>query len=139
MFYTCKTIAVRYTSLFFLITGVFSTVPCLVAWLSNNTAAHTRRATAVALGNIAVNAGGIVSTWIYPKSSAPRYRFAAKFNLALNCVMFVGTAANILPFRWRNKAKLEMRDSKLKRVEDLPVHEQYEGLGHRHPDFKYKL
>jgi predicted MFS family arabinose efflux permease len=90
MFYTSKTIGVRYTALFFMITGVYSTAPCLIAWLSNNTAAHTRRATAVALGFIATNAGGIVSTWIYPRSQAPHYRFAARFNLGLNCFMLWG-------------------------------------------------
>jgi hypothetical protein len=72
MFYTSKTIGVRYTSLCFLIT-----------WLANNTAAHTRRVTVVAIGFMSTNAGGIVSTWLYPKSSAPNYKFAAKFNLAL--------------------------------------------------------
>jgi MFS family permease len=139
MFYTSETIAVRYTSLFFMITGVYSTAPCLITSLSNNSAAHTRRATAVALGFISTNLGGIVSTWIYPSSSAPHYTFAARFNLALNCFMLVGLAGNILILRKRNNNKIEKRDDLLKGVENLPASEQYEILGDRHPDFKYTL
>lgn len=51
VFYTSKTVAVRYVSLHMLITGVYATAPCLIAWLSNHSAAHTRRATAVLWGS----------------------------------------------------------------------------------------
>jgi predicted MFS family arabinose efflux permease len=95
VFYTSKTVVVRYVSLHMLITGVCATVLCLIAWLSNNSAAHTRRATAVAMGFMATNLGGIVSTWLYPKSAAPKYKFSAKFNLALNCIILVGISVNI--------------------------------------------
>jgi predicted MFS family arabinose efflux permease len=139
VFYTSKTVAVRYVSLNMLITGVYTTAPCLITWLSNNAAAHTRRATAVALGFMATNLGGIVSTWIYPKSAAPKYKFAAKFNLALNCFMLLGIAANIVLLRRRNVEKLERREEILAGMEDLDAHEQYELLGDRHPDFKYTL
>jgi len=137
VFYTSKTVAVRYVSLHMLITGVYATAPCLIAWLSNNSAAHTRRATAVAMGFMATNLGGIVSTWLYPKSAAPKYKFAAKFNLALNCIMLVGISANILLLRWRNRVKVEKREEILAGLEELEEKEQYEILGDRHPDFKY--
>lgn len=136
MFYISKTIAVRYISVFFLITGVYSTAPCLIAWLSNNTAAHTRRATTVALGFIATNAGGIACTWIYPKSQAPHYRFAARFNLGLNCFHACGIATNIFLLLRRNKNKILEGDMLLRSVDDLSTHEQYENLGDCHPDFK---
>jgi len=110
MFYTSKTIGVRYTSLCFLITGVYATAPCLITWLANNAAAHTRPVTAVAIGFMSTNAGGIVSTWLYPKSSAPNYKFAAKFNLALNCFVLVGMALNILLLMRRNREKVEKRE-----------------------------
>lgn len=139
VFYTSKTIGVRYFSLHMLITGVYATAPCLITWLSNNAAAHTRRATAVALGFIATNLGGIVSTWIFPKSEAPKYKFAARFNLALNCFMLLGIATNIVLLRWRNKEKVEKRDNILADVASLDAKEQYEILGDRHPDFKYTL
>jgi hypothetical protein len=62
IFYNSKTIGVRNTSLCFLITGVYATTPCLIPWLANNTAAHTRRVTVVVFRFMSTNAGGIVST-----------------------------------------------------------------------------
>jgi hypothetical protein len=116
-----------------------ATSPCLITWLSNDAAAHTRRATAVALSFTATNLGGIVSTWIYPRSSAPRYRFAARFNLALNCFTLLGIALNIVLLRRRNNEKVIRRGEILAGIDDLDAHEQYEILGDRHPDFKYTL
>jgi predicted MFS family arabinose efflux permease len=139
VFYTSKTVVVRYVSLHMLITGVCATVLCLIAWLSNNSAAHTRRATAVAMGFMATNLGGIVSPWLYPKSAAPKYKFAAKFDLALNCIMLVGILVNVLVLRWRNRVKVEKREEILAGLEELDDKEQYELLGDRHPDFKYTL
>jgi len=139
MFYTSKTIGARYTSLCFLITGVYATAPCLITWLANNTAAHTRRVTAVAIGFMSTNASGIVSTWLYPKSSAPNYNFAAKFNLALNCFMLVGMALNILLLMRRNREKVEKMETILRSMEEKSALEQYELLGDHPPDFKYTL
>lgn len=51
--------AVRYTSLFLAITGVYSTAPALVTWLPNNSAPHYTKATAVAFGFVMTNCGGI--------------------------------------------------------------------------------
>ena len=139
VFYTSKTVAVRYVALNMLITGVYATAPCLITWLSNNAAAHTRRATAIALGFIATNLGGIVSTWTYPRSSAPKYRFAARFNLALNCAMLVGILANVLLLGRRNSGKVQRREEILAGLEGLDTRDQNEILGDRHPDFRYIL
>ena len=78
MFLEGETIAIRYTATCFMITGVYSSASSLISWMPNNTAAHIRRATAVALGLILTNAGRVISTWIYPKSAAPGCKFAAK-------------------------------------------------------------
>jgi len=139
MFLTAQTIAVRYTALCFLITGIYSTSPSLISWVPNNTAAHTRRATAVAMGFISTNVGGIVSTWIYPKSSAPTYKFAAQFNLSLVVITIVVLILQIVLLRWKNERKVSHRDHLLAKVEHLPFSEQYDILGDRHPDLKYTL
>lgn len=91
------------------------------------------------MGFMATNLGGIVSTWMYPNSTAPKYKLAAIFNLTLNCVMLVGIAVNILLLRWRNRAKIEKREEILAGLEELNDKEQYEVLGDRHPDFNYTL
>lgn len=139
LFLTATTIAVRYTSLCLLITGVYASAPSLISWIPNNTAAHTRRATAVAMGFISTNVGGIVSTWIYPATSAPRYTFAARFNLSLVCITIALIAAEIALLSRRNKEKKGRRDALLAGLEDMGFVSQFELLGDHHPDFKYTL
>ncbi|RVX73940.1 hypothetical protein B0A52_02830 [Exophiala mesophila] len=70
MFYKGRTNAVRYPSLFFLVTGAYANGPCLLAWVPNNTAAHTRRATAIATSFMLTNSGGILNK----RKENPLYR-----------------------------------------------------------------
>lgn len=139
LFLGAETIAARYTALCFMITGIYATAPSLISWIPNNTAAHIRRATAVALGFIMTNAGGIISTWIYPKSAAPGYKFAGKYNLALVCVTLGLVSGEIWLLRWKNGGKERDREGILRSVEHLSSEEQFEALGDHHPDFKYTL
>lgn len=139
MFYRCRTFAPRYVSLCLLITGVFASCPGYMAWISNNVAANTRRATAIALAYIISNIGGIVSTWIFPKSDAPYYPFGAKFYMALLCISMVAIAINLFILRHKNALKRdpEWREMKLRDVKDLPMADQLAQLGDSHPDFIY--
>lgn len=139
MFYQGRGVAIRYTSLFLLITGVYATAPSLISWVPNNTAAHTRRASAIAMAFIFTNAGGIVSTWIFPQKDAPYYTFAAKFILALTIIMIVIVAANLYLLKRLNqrKADQEWKEKVLERVGGLSVAEQIQILGDSHPDYKY--
>ena len=129
----------RYTSLILVIIGIYSTAPSLISWIPNNVATHMRRATAIAMSFIATNLGGIISSWIYPRSSAPQYHFAIKFNLVLTCLNIALMVSEIFLLRYLNQRKVEKRDELLKDVVQLDAHEQYERLGDTHPDFKYTL
>lgn len=131
--------AQKYAALCLVIIGIYSAAPSLIVWIPNNVAPYTRRATAVAMSFIATNVGGIVSAWIYPRSSAPRYKFAASFNLALSVVMISGLVGQLLLLSYLNRQKELRRDDKLRDVRDLDEHEQHERLGDSHPDFKYTL
>ncbi|KAK6380831.1 hypothetical protein LTS17_005032 [Exophiala oligosperma] len=141
MFYVGRSFAVRYAGLFFLLGGIYANVPCQVAWIANNTAGHTRRATAIAVETVAVNIGGIVSTWIFPTSDAPYYLFAAKFLLAMNIIAIVVTALALLLFSRENgkKETPEYRQKMLNDMTDLSLAQQLEKLGDAHPDYKYVL
>lgn len=139
LFFGSNTIASRYTALCFMISGIYATAPSLISWVPNNTAAHTRRATAVAMGFIMTNVGGIISTWIYPKSAAPAYSFAAKYNLSLTCITVVLVAGEIWLLRWKNVRKEERRDVLLEEFQHLSPDEQFDALGDHHPDFRYTL
>ncbi|KEF56746.1 uncharacterized protein A1O9_06936 [Exophiala aquamarina CBS 119918] len=58
MFYKGRNIAVRYTALFFIVTGAYANGPCLLARVPNNTATHVRRATAIATAFMFTNSVG---------------------------------------------------------------------------------
>ncbi|GAB7328758.1 hypothetical protein MBLNU13_g00662t3 [Cladosporium sp. NU13] len=141
LFLWSSSVAAHYTALCLMITGIYSTSPGLISWLPNNAAASTRRATAVAMGFISSNSGGILSTWIYPESAAPGYKFAAKLNLAFAFITIGLAAAEVFLLRWKNQRKQRdgYRDGVLRGLHGLSPEEQYNVLGDEHPDFKYTL
>jgi predicted MFS family arabinose efflux permease len=141
LFLWSSSVAAHYTALCLMITGIYSTSPGLISWLPNNAAASTRRATAVAMGFIASNSGGILSTWIYPESAAPGYKFAAKLNLAFAFITIGLAAVEIFLLRWMNQRKQseQYREDALRGLEATSPEEQYDVLGDGHPDFKYTL
>jgi cyanate permease len=61
---------VKYGMTIMMATGVYSSVPPVLAWLSNNSAGHYKRATAAALQLAVANCGGILSVFLYPDSDA---------------------------------------------------------------------
>ncbi|KAJ3568327.1 hypothetical protein NP233_g5783 [Leucocoprinus birnbaumii] len=74
---------VAYGSLFLTVPGVYATPPILSAWMANNSEPYFRRATSIALGFIATNSGGILSTWRYPTKEGPRFHKTMIMNITL--------------------------------------------------------
>ncbi|KAL4913317.1 major facilitator superfamily domain-containing protein [Aspergillus aurantiobrunneus] len=129
--------AVRYTALVLLLTGIYAAAPCLISWVPNNSAGHVRRATAVAMGFVSTSSGGVLSTWIYPTSSAPYYNLGARFNLALIVISLVALVAQVALLRWLNREK-EVRTAEiLAGLEGVSYEEQIGALGDRHPSYRY--
>ncbi|POW19198.1 hypothetical protein PSHT_04885 [Puccinia striiformis] len=155
--------SLKYGSLFISLAGVYSTIPPLSAWQSNNSECHYRRASSIALGFIASNLGGILSTWMFPQSEKPGYRTGTLLSLALafivsyltyGCVgsiqlrrMVITVTCNLIWLKSANRSKIINREKILK---DYPTHDQlshpentrvrqqaWADLGDRHPDFKY--
>ena len=141
MFYTGRTLAVRYTSLFFLIAGVYASGAGLLSWVPNNTAANTRRATAIATAFCCTNAGGIISTWIFPTKDAPYYPFASKFILSMVLILMAMCALEMYVLSYLNRRKEDpvWRDKALWEVAHLDFRDQIVRLGDTHPDYKYIL
>ncbi|CAH7685357.1 major facilitator superfamily domain-containing protein [Phakopsora pachyrhizi] len=84
LFYTQSSNSVRYGSIFLSTAGVYSVSPTLYAWIANNSMPHYRKATAIALGPVAANSGGILSTWLFPTSAEPQYRLATIINMSFS-------------------------------------------------------
>ncbi|KAG6379676.1 major facilitator superfamily domain-containing protein [Boletus reticuloceps] len=125
IFYASRSNHVRYASLFFSVTGAFCTVPAQNAWLTNNSAPHTRRATAVAIAFTMAELGGILSTWLLGSiSPAPNYTTATIALIVMAICMVIFPSIN-LAYLWReNRLKAERRQRM--RKEDEP-----DGLGDR--------
>ena len=125
--------AVRYGSLFFSITGSYSAVPPLATWNANNTAPHTRRATAIAIGFMTANSGGILSTWLLGSLSPPPLYKKATITLLIFAVLMVPISGANMYYLWlQNKQKAVIRTAKMRSHEEP-------GLGDKSAWFVYTL
>jgi predicted MFS family arabinose efflux permease len=77
---------VQYGMTFMMATGLYSTVPCMLSWNSNNSAGYYKRATTSALQLAIANCGGIVASWVYPKKEAPHFKKSHSIILGLLCM-----------------------------------------------------
>ena len=57
---------VQYGMTFLMATGQYASVPCILVWMSNNSAGHYKRATTSALQLAIANCGGFVASMRFP-------------------------------------------------------------------------
>ncbi|KAG6916595.1 hypothetical protein DXG01_006203 [Tephrocybe rancida] len=133
MYLGSKNLHVKYGSLFLSITGAYSAAPALSTWSANNAAPYTRRATAVAIGFIMTNSGGVLATWLLGNlSPAPLYTKATITLLVFSVLIVVITGMNITYLSSQNKKKAAIRAT-MSRENEKP------GLGDRSAWFVYNL
>ncbi|KAI1267013.1 MFS general substrate transporter [Xylariaceae sp. FL1019] len=96
---------VKYGMTFLMATGLYSSVPPVLGWLSNNSAGHYKRATTSALQLAIANAGGFVAVFIYPSVEGPRYYKGHTIVLSLLSAGWVLVLCNVLYCRKINKDK----------------------------------
>lgn len=137
--HTGTSLGIRYSSLFFLVAGIYSCAPTLLAWIPNNNAAYGKRASAIAIGFVISNAGGMGGVWLYPSKDAPRYLFATNFQISFLATIVVLSVVQVFILRQLNRQKVSRRDDLLQGLEHLSLDEQMQELGDHHPDFKYTL
>ena len=124
---------VKYGSLFISISGAYSAIPAGATWISNNTAPHTRRATAIAFGVMVTNAGGILVSWLFGTlSPAPLYRKACITMLIFSVLPVLIAGLNIWYLAVQNRKKAITRQS-MEKEEEKP------GLGNKSAWFIYSL
>jgi len=101
-------------------------VPPVLVWLSNNSAPHYKRATAVGLQLAIANCGGFPATFIYPAHQGPKFIEGHTIVLGLLCASWVLVAANCAYCRYQNAQK------------KAGHMEKFRGCGDdRDPDFMY--
>ncbi|KAK7035976.1 MFS domain-containing protein [Favolaschia claudopus] len=124
---------IQYGSLFLSVSGAYTMAPTLSTWNANNSAPHVRRATAIAIGFIMTNSGGILATWLLGSlSPPPRYTKATKMLLIFSVLVAVFTALNVWYLAAENKKKAERRKT-------VGRHEEARGLGDKSAWFVYSL
>ncbi|KAK0702230.1 major facilitator superfamily domain-containing protein [Lasiosphaeris hirsuta] len=87
---------VKYGMTFMMAAGIYSSVPPILAWLSNNSAGHYKRATAAALQLAIANCGGILAVFIYPTVDAPLYKRGHSIVLGLLVAGWFLILSNVL-------------------------------------------
>ncbi|KAG6879063.1 hypothetical protein C0992_005410 [Termitomyces sp. T32_za158] len=133
MFLASDNLHVKYGSLFFVVTGGYSTSPALFTWIVNNASPYTRRATSNALCSIMFNLGGLFATWLLGTlSPGPLYRLATIVLLVFSALIIVTASINVVYLLSQNKIKAQIRAT-TSRENETP------GLGDRSAWFVYKL
>ncbi|KAI4864710.1 MFS general substrate transporter [Hypoxylon rubiginosum] len=119
---------VKYGMTFLMATGLYSSVPPVLGWLSNNSAGHYKRATTSGLQLAIANCGGFVAVFIYPKTQGPNYHQGHSIILGLLCAGWVLVLCNVLYCAKINRDKANGK------------YDKYRGFGDdRDPTFKLVL
>ncbi|KAF2843395.1 MFS general substrate transporter [Patellaria atrata CBS 101060] len=119
---------VRYGMMFMMATGLYSSVPCVLVWNSNNSAGHYKRATTSALQLAIANSGGFVATFIYPHKDAPLFHKGHTIILGLLVYAWFMILFNVLYCAKKNRDKTNGK------------YDQFKGYGDdRDPEFRLVL
>ncbi|KAA1083649.1 hypothetical protein PGT21_002504 [Puccinia graminis f. sp. tritici] len=158
VFYASGHDKVRYGSLFLSVPGAYGASPSLSAWTADNSAPHMRKATALALGTMVANSGGLFCVWIFTLGHKPRYSLPTAINLFLAGLIIVCAILNTIWLAHAQKRKVAKRNEILEKFgleasekfdtgkaeqhnypsnQDLASAQAWDHLGDQHPDFKY--
>ncbi|KAJ5392417.1 hypothetical protein N7509_007907 [Penicillium cosmopolitanum] len=119
---------VQYGMTFMMATGMYASVPCILVWMSNNSAGHYKRATTSALQLAIANCGGFVATFNYPAKDKPLYHRGHTIILGLLVFAWFMILFNVL---YCAKVNRDKRNGK---------YDQYAGYADdRNPEFKLVL
>jgi len=162
IFYASNDNHVRYGSLFLSLSGVYGAIPCLTAWMANNSEPYTRKEVTVAIGPCLRHFGGLAAVWIFSVARTPRYALPAIIGMTFSLGVLLCTVLNMLWLAHATRAKVTRRqeilakfmspeggDAEGKVPEDIgPIiggltvpnfqaARAWDELGDKHPDFKY--
>lgn len=124
----------RYAGCFLCFMGVVPLGPFFLSWGLNNVPGPKSRAITAALIPGLGTLGSVVSTWCYTTNFAPRYLPGNAINLVTTTAVFCIGAFLTWYVRWENKRRDR---GELDHVLDGLTPEQVQGLGHKHPHFRF--
>jgi MFS family permease len=143
----------RYFATFLIAAGALPCSPLVLAWLSNNLAPATSRATGLGFQVAVGNCGAFVATFAYFAGDAPRYVTGHGICLAAIGVAVLVTVGNMWWIGRENRAREEGRRALPGVVvvavvggeseDGVAAAEEEESrvreLGHRHPRFRFTM
>lgn len=128
--------AVNYIGLFLAASGMYPLIPVVVSWGANNVGGSLKKGVATAIIVSVGNAGGVVSSFVYPKEDAPRYYTGHGVCLAY-CVLSFATGAFMAVYYSRANAKKQARNAARTVPWTEDEKKQYQDEGDKVDWFKY--
>ncbi|CZR62603.1 related to allantoate permease [Phialocephala subalpina] len=132
-----KSAAVQYAGTFFAAAGIYSLVPLIGAWNSNNIGGSTKRAVGIAMQVGCGNLGGTIAGFIYLPKNAPRFHTGHSILLSLTLAAFCITLAMTVYYRRENAQRARLLELGSFTPEMLKAQE--EELGDKAITFKYTI
>jgi MFS family permease len=131
---TVSSSGIRYFAIFLATTGAFTCSPILLAWVVSNSAGPAVRAIVTGYAVGMANCGGVIATWTYLPSDAPRYVTGHWINFGAGIVIIIVVATTTSYLKWENGMRAQGRREW--RIADA-TSEQVNRLGHAHPLYRY--
>lgn len=126
----------KYGGCFLVALGLYSSMPVLICWMTLNFAGHIRKSVGtgfvIGFGNI----GGIVSSFIFPNSEAPRYRKGLGICLGFSALAIVFTLLYAFVLIIYSKQK---RSNSYKEKWDSLTEREKIMRGDLNPEFRYQM
>lgn len=129
---------VQYIGLFLAAAGGYPLIPLVVSWGANNAGGSLKKGVAAAIIVSVGNAGGIISSFIYPATDKPRYYKGHAICMAYDVMCFV-----LAGFMWwylsRRNAEKEARNASRTHPWTEEEKKQFEDDGDDVDWFKYTI
>lgn len=127
-------VGVMYFGIFLATGGAFTSSPLWITWSVDNSAGPMVRAISSGFAVATGSMGGLVATWTYLPTDAPRYLTGHSINLAMAATLLCMAVGTTTYCRIENKKRDRgERDSILEGLNE----EEQNKLGHFHPAFRY--
>ncbi|CAE7194997.1 unnamed protein product [Rhizoctonia solani] len=127
---------VSYAGIFLTCSGVYSTVPCLISWVSNNVGGDTKRGVVLAMIIGIGNLGGICSSFVYRAKDAPRYKLG--HNVIIGSLSMAFCAAGFTLWNLARLNRLKEKQCQEEGITDERKSE-FRDMGDASPLFRYVL
>ncbi|EGG05702.1 uncharacterized protein MELLADRAFT_36671, partial [Melampsora larici-populina 98AG31] len=134
-----KSAGTRYAAFFFVVSGLYPVIPCLVCIIPINTSGVVKRATCVGIQGMIQGLSILIAPFIYIKGE-PEVK-GHKIALGLACGAWALTAANVLYCHFENSRKASGRRDHLaaQYLEQFRAGKTRAPIGDRSPNFYFTL